>query len=76
MEKERELAISIIDLFEDLLDIYGIDIPSVDRDIEIEDMTDEEIKEAGLSHIYGDVYYALEDEITKLLKRRWLYERV
>lgn len=69
MEKERELAISIIDLFEDLLDIYGIDIPSVDRDIEIEDMTDEEIEEAGLSHIYGDVYYALEDEITKLLKR-------
>ena len=70
MGKERELAIKIIGLFEDLLDEYGIDIPSEERDMEIEDMTDEEITEAGFSHLYGVDYYTLEDEITELLKNR------
>ena len=68
MNKARELAISIIDLFEELLDEYGIDIPSEDRDMEMEDMTEEEIKEAGFAHIYGTDYYNLEDAIVALLE--------
>lgn len=70
MEKERELAVKIVGLFEDLLDKYGIDIPSEERNMEIKDMTDEEITEAGFSHLYGADYYRLEDEITELLKNR------
>lgn len=69
MDKTRELAISIIDLFENLLDQYGIDIPSEDRDMEMEDMTPEEIEEAGFAHIYGEDYYTLEDAIVKLLSK-------
>lgn len=68
MEKERELAIQIIDLFENLLDEYQLDIPSKDRDNEIESMTEEEIAEVCFSHLYGDDYYFLEDEITKTCK--------
>jgi hypothetical protein len=67
MDKKRELAASIIDLFEDLLEEYGIDIPNEDRDMEMEDMTPEEIENAGLAHIYGDSYYYLEDAIVELL---------
>ena len=67
MDKNRELASSIIDLFEDLLDQYEIDIPSEDRDFEIKDMSPEEVKEAGFSHIYGSDYYYLEDAITEIL---------
>lgn len=68
MDKKRELAANIIDLFEDLLEQYGIDIPSEDRDMEMEDMTPEEIEEAGFAHIYGSDYYALEDAIVELLE--------
>jgi hypothetical protein len=67
MDKTRELAIEIIELFEGLLDEHGIDIPSEDRDMEMEDMTPEEIEEAGFAHIYGDAYYYLEDAIVELL---------
>ena len=68
MDKTREKAIEIIELFEKLLDEYGIDIPSEDRDMEMEDMTPEEIEDAGFAHIYGTDYYSLEDAIVELLK--------
>lgn len=67
MDKNRELAANIIDLFEDLLDQYGIDIPNEDRDFEKRNMTEEEIEEAGFAHIYGADYYYLEDAIVELL---------
>lgn len=70
MDKARELAASIIDLFEELLDEHGIDIPCEDRDIEIVDMTEEEKEEAGFAHIYGGVYFDLEDAIVELLEGR------
>ena len=63
MEKERELAISIIGLFEDLLDKYNIDIPSEDRKEAVKD-----INESSIAHIYGEEYYNLEDKITNLIK--------
>ena len=69
MDKKRELAISIINLFESLLDEYEIDIPSEDRDMEMKDMTPEEIEDAGFAHIYGSDYYALEDAIVELLSK-------
>ena len=52
----KETACKIIDIFEELLDHYNIDIPDIDR----EGNNDE-------SHIYGTTYYALEDTIMTLL---------
>ena len=57
MDKERELACNIIDLFEDLLGEKNIKIPSQDR----EGNEDE-------ACIFGSEYYALEDRINELLK--------
>lgn len=65
--KYRPYANAICDLFEGLLDEHGIDIPDEDRDIEIVDMTEEEIEEAGFAHLYGAAYYDLEDAISELL---------
>ena len=58
MERTREFAISILDLFEDLLDEKGIDIPSEDR-------TGEE----GEARLYGTEYFQLEDDVTNLLEQ-------
>ena len=58
MDKTREFAIAILDLFEDLLDEKGIDIPSEDR-------TGEE----GEARFYGTEYFELEDGVTKLLEQ-------
>ena len=58
MERTREFAISILDLFEDLLDKKEIDIPSEDR-------TGEE----GEARLYGTEYFQLEDDVTKLLEQ-------
>ena len=69
MEKAREIAIEICELFEEVLDRHGIDIPSEDRDAEIEDISEEDIEEAGLSHLYGEEYYALEDAVTEIVER-------
>jgi hypothetical protein len=52
------------------LDEHGIDIPSDDRDYEMEDMTEEEKEEAGFAHVYGETYYELEDAIVELLEGR------
>ena len=54
--KARGLASMIIDMFEDLLAEYNIVIPNDERD---------EVEDAAC--IYGDDYYALEDQITEFL---------
>ena len=56
MDVKREYAIAILDLFEDLLDEKGIDIPSDDRN-----GYDDEAR------IYGTEYYDLEDAVFELL---------
>ena len=65
--KVRPIANEICDLFEELLDEHGIDIPNEDRDMEMEDMDEEEIEDAGFAHLYGTDYYNLEDAISELL---------
>jgi len=61
MERERRIAIEILDEFEELLAEKGIKIPSDDRE------TDNE-NEACL---YGTEYYNLEDGITDILKQEF-----
>lgn len=56
ISKNRQTAIDIINLFEGLLDYYGIDIPNPDAD-----------ENENRAHIYGSDYYELEDGITELL---------
>lgn len=58
MEKEREIAIEIIDEFEELLERHEINIPSDDREGNEEE-----------AHIYGCDYWRLEDTITDILKK-------
>ena len=58
MNKKRELAITIIDLFEELLEKHNITIPDVFREYD----SDCEAR------IYGETYYNLEDQITELLE--------
>ena len=55
MEK-RELAVLIIEKFEDFLDEKGIVIPN-----------EEKAEDDAASNIYGSDYYKLEDEIMDLL---------
>lgn len=61
---ERNLAISIINIFEGLLDEKEIDIPSDDREGNEEE-----------ARIYGTEYYDLEDSITELLKKYEIKEK-
>lgn len=56
MGKTRGIAIMILNIFEDMLDEKGIQIP--------DDYREGDEDEAC---IFGDTYYALEDEITNLL---------
>mgnify|MGYP000737101459 FL=1 len=60
MDKNREVAIKIIELFEELLEKYEIQIPSEDR----ENNPDE-------ASIFGTNYYNLEDGITKILEENF-----
>lgn len=69
MGKAKLVAIEICQLFEDILDRHGIDIPSEDRDDEMEGMSTEDIAEAGFSHLYGSEYYELEDAITDMVEK-------
>lgn len=57
MEKERKIAISILEEFEDLLESKGFIVPSRDRKGE-----DTE------AFLFGDEYYRLEDRIVEILK--------
>ena len=63
VEKERELACNIVDVFEDFLSDKGIEIPNKERD---EYEADEDTEKAIL---FGSDYYSLEDEVTDLLKK-------
>ena len=55
----RELAIEILDEFEELLERHGIMIPSADREGREEEAC-----------IYGSEYYELEDTITDILVKQ------
>lgn len=57
MEKARETAISILSVFEDLLDSHNITIPDEDR-----------IGTKEEARIFGKTYFNLEDKITDLIK--------
>ena len=57
MEKTRELAIEILEEFEDLLAEHNIIIPDGDREGDDEEAC-----------IYGSTYYTLEDKMTELIK--------
>lgn len=57
MDKEREITILIIQMFENVLNEKNIKIPDEER----EHLEDE-------ASIYGKTYYKLEDSITELLK--------
>ena len=59
MERNREIACEIIDIFENLLEEKNITIPSKDR----EGNEDE-------SRIFGEEYYSLEEKITELLDKK------
>ena len=57
MEKEREIAIMILQAFENKLEELNVSLPDKER--------------AGMSEearIYGQTYYELEDLITNILK--------
>lgn len=58
MSKEREMARYIIDLFEEILDKYEINIPCLPEE-----------EEERCARIYGVNYYNLEDEITAYIER-------
>ena len=61
---ERDLAFYVVDIFEDLLDEKGIDIPCADTHEE-EDRHDHE----NTAKIYGSEYWYLVDRIEELLKK-------
>ena len=67
MEKEREIAIEILDEFEELLGRKEIKIPSEDRE------PDGEVPDEAC--LYGSEYYELEDIITDILKRNFRKRR-
>lgn len=59
MEKARELAIKILNIFEDMLAEKGIYIPDECREWD---------EDEGC--LFGATYYDLEDEITELLQTK------
>ena len=58
---KKELAISILDLFENFLERKGVDIPNVDRD----EYEEESQMEAAI--LFGSDYYGLEDGVMNIL---------
>lgn len=61
---ERDLAFYVVDIFEDLLDEKGIDIPCADSSEE-EDRHENE----NVARIYGTEYGDLIDRVEALLKK-------
>ena len=64
VSKIRNIAINIIEEFEELLSKHNINIPSQDRE-----------GNKGEACLYGSAYYELEDSITELLKnefKQWI----
>ena len=64
-QKNREIAIEIIETFEELLDSKDIKIPSKER----EGNEDE-------ACIYGTEYYELENSIIKIIERKMNYGKI
>lgn len=64
MEKEREIAIRILQEFEGFLEENNVSIPNEERE--------EAIKEGNedTAILYGSDYYFLEDKITEILKEK------
>ena len=58
MNKVKELVISILDIFENVLDKHDINIPDEYRQ-----------GEESEARIFGETYYNLEDQIMETLKR-------
>ena len=67
MKKSRELAITICELFEELLDEYDIIINKEERDEYMKDMDDDE--KEGVARLFGSAYYSLEDSITEIIEK-------
>jgi len=61
MDKYREIAIEIINVFEELLENYDVVIASEERQEALQE------NEIGIANIYGNEYYNLEDNITNIL---------
>ena len=59
MDDTRELAISIIEKFEELLNKHSIKLPNEERQ-----------GDKNEASIYGKDYFDLEDEITELLNNK------
>lgn len=59
MDDTRELAIAIIEKFEELLNKHSIKLPNEERQ-----------GDKNEASIYGKDYFDLEDEITELLNNR------
>ena len=57
MEAEREIAISILSEFEELLNNHDITIPDEHREGEEEE-----------ARLFGATYYSLEDKVTEIIK--------
>lgn len=70
MEKSREVAIKILDLFEDLLDDHDITIETEERNDYMEDMDDDEKEE--VARLFGEPYYSMEDSITEILNKEFI----
>ncbi len=62
MTKERELASTILDEFEEFLVGHDIKIPNKERD-EYESPEDEK------AILFGSEYYSLEDTLTEMIKK-------
>lgn len=60
MDQKKEKVYEIIELFENLLENYGI---TIDNDDRLEALKSEN----NVAAIYGDEYYNLEDQIYKTL---------
>ena len=65
MKKSREIAIEILNEFEELLDYHQIEIPDEDR-------------ESGSfeARLYGTTYYSLEDKINRIIEDLLIKENI
>lgn len=64
MDDARKLAIAIVELFEDLLDDKGIEIPCADE-------AEQEVRyqDGNTAKLYGMEYWDLVNEVEWLIKR-------
>ncbi len=62
MTKERELACTILDEFEDFLAGHDVKIPNKERD-------EYECPEDEKAILFGSEYYSLEENLTEMIKK-------